>query len=77
MNPGIGGITLKDLDVSELEACINSLGEKFLKYPYNFFTESDAHSFLFYYLFRYGTRDYKTVVPLKSCTSRLSKTESV
>lgn len=36
----------------DIERCINSLGEKFLKWPYNFFTESDAHSFLYYYIFR-------------------------
>ncbi|MBU4175191.1 MAG: hypothetical protein KKA28_19735 [Planctomycetes bacterium] len=47
------------LDINELEACINSLGKKFLMYPYNFFTETDAHAFLFYYMFRYSTRAFK------------------
>lgn len=42
-----------------IEKCINSLGEKFLKYPFNFFTESDAHSFLYYYIFRSGARSLK------------------
>ncbi|EKD26283.1 MAG: hypothetical protein ACD_79C01283G0004 [uncultured bacterium] len=42
-----------------IEKCINSLGEKFLKWPYNFFTESDAHSFLYYYIFRSGPKELK------------------
>ena len=41
-----------DQDIEEIERCINSLGEKFIKWPYNFFTESDAHSFLYYYFLR-------------------------
>jgi hypothetical protein len=49
-------ISLEDLGNldSGIERCIKSLGEKFLKWPYNFFTESDAHSFLYYYIFRSG-----------------------
>jgi hypothetical protein len=54
---------MTDLEIHGLEKCINSLGEKFLRYPYNFFTESDAHSFLFYYIFRYATREFKVQYP--------------
>lgn len=53
---------LKTLD-SEIEKCIKSLGEKFLKWPYNFFTESDAHSFLYYYIFRSGYKQLKQFYP--------------
>ena len=35
------------------------MGEKFIRYPYNFFMESDAHSLLFYCIFRYATREFK------------------
>jgi len=38
---------------------INSLAEKFLKWPYNFFTESDAYSFFYYYIFRSGPKNLK------------------
>jgi len=55
---------LKKLD-TEIENCINSLGEKFLKWPYNFFTESDAHSFLYYYIFRSGSKLLKQFYPTK------------
>mgnify|MGYP000907714341 FL=1 len=48
-----------------LEKCISSLGEKILKWPYNFFTESDAHSFLYYYIFRYGSKEIKGFYPTK------------
>lgn len=54
--------TLDKLD-SEIEKCIKSLAEKFLKWPYNFFTESDAHSFLYYYIFRSGHRLLKLPRP--------------
>ncbi|MDK2801666.1 MAG: hypothetical protein PWQ70_3285 [Clostridiales bacterium] len=49
----------------EIERCINSLGEKFLKWPFNFFTESDAHSFLYYYIFRSGSKPLKIPYPSK------------
>lgn len=55
---------LEKLD-SEIEKCIKSLGEKFLKWPYNFFTESDAHSFLYYYIFRSGYKLLKQPYPTK------------
>ena len=50
---------------SEIEKCIKSLAEKFLKWPYNFFTESDAHSFLYYYIFRSGYKRLKLSYPTK------------
>ena len=56
---------MANLDINELEACMNSLGKKFLMYPYNFFTETDAHSFLFYYMFRYAKRGFKIQYPSK------------
>ena len=43
----------------ELDRCITSLGIKFLKWPNNFFTESDAHSFLYYYIFRSSIPELK------------------
>lgn len=49
----------EELDLEKLERCMNSLGEKFIKWPYNFFTESDAHSFLYYYMFRSAHRSLK------------------
>ncbi|MDD3894258.1 MAG: hypothetical protein PHU36_04480 [Syntrophomonadaceae bacterium] len=48
---------------ADIERCINSLAEKFLKWPFNFFTESDAHSFLYYYIFRSGSRELKQQYP--------------
>lgn len=53
-------VNMEDLQLS-IEKCINSLGEKFLKWPYNFFTESDAHSYLYYYIFRSGSKTLKTL----------------
>lgn len=48
----------------DIEKCIKSALEKFLKYPHNFFSESDAHCYLYYYFFRYGSnaikRSYQT-----------------
>ena len=38
----------------DIGRCIGILSEKFRKWPYNFFTESDAHSYLYYSFFRYG-----------------------
>jgi hypothetical protein len=60
-------ILLENLDKldSEIEKCIKSLAEKFLKWPYNFFTESDAHSFLYYYIFRSGYKLLKLFYPTK------------
>ena len=52
-----------DFDIEKLERCINSLGEKFIKWPYNFFTESDAHSFLYYYIFRSAHSSLKVQYP--------------
>jgi len=49
-----------------IEKCINSLGEKFLKWPHNFFTESDAHSFLYYYIFRSGPKELKLFYPTQN-----------
>lgn len=39
---------------------------KFRKCPYNFFTESDAHSYLYSSFFRYGIRDIKIPYPKKN-----------
>lgn len=52
-----------EFDIEKLERCINSLGEKFIKWPYNFFTESDAHSFLYYYIFRSADSSLKRRYP--------------
>lgn len=50
-------------DIEKIERCINSMGEKFIKWPYNFFTESDAHSFLYYYIFRSAHSSLKKLYP--------------
>ena len=39
----------------DINKCIRILSEKFRKWPYNFFTESDAHAYLYYSFFRYGS----------------------
>ena len=49
----------------KIEKCIKSTAEKFWRQPYNFFTESDAHSYLYYYIFRFGSSRYKTPYPTK------------
>ena len=48
--------TVKTVNLSEnINHCIRILSEKFRKWPYNFFTESDAHSYLYLSFFRYGS----------------------
>ena len=42
-----------------IDNCIGILSEKFRKWPYNFFTESDAHSYLYLSFFRYGIAPIK------------------
>lgn len=54
----------------DIEKCIKSLIEKFLKWPYNFFTESDAHSYLYYYLFRFGSKELKRFYPTKGSKAK-------
>lgn len=54
----------------DIEKCIKSLIEKFLKWPYNFFTESDAHSYLYYYFFRFGSRELKQFYPTKDSKAK-------
>lgn len=46
---------LNTLLAKDINKCIQILSEKFRKWPYNFFTESDAHAYLYYSFFRYGT----------------------
>ena len=53
-----------------IERCIRILSEKFRKWPYNFFTESDAHSYLYYSFFRYGNRAIKITYPTKTARER-------
>jgi len=50
----------------DIDRCIRILSEKFRKWPYNFFTESDAHSYLYYSFFRYGTASLKGMYPTKT-----------
>jgi hypothetical protein len=50
-------------DTITVERCINSLCKKFIKWPYNFFTESDAHSFLYYCIFRAADKTLKAQYP--------------
>lgn len=52
-----------EYDIERTERGINSLGEKFIKWPYNFFTESDAHSFLYYYFLRSAHSSLKDLYP--------------
>ncbi len=54
-----------EFDIEKLERCINSLGEKFIKWPYNFFTEADAQAFLYYFVSRSGDRSLKVLYPTK------------
>ncbi|MDD3906225.1 MAG: hypothetical protein PHS46_06840 [Candidatus Omnitrophica bacterium] len=44
-----------NLLLTDINRCIRVLSEKFRKWPYNFFTESDAHAYLYYSFFRYGS----------------------
>lgn len=53
-----------------IDECIRILSEKFRKWPYNFFTESDAHSYLYYSFFRYGNRAIKITYPSKNPLER-------
>ena len=46
--------SLNKLLADNIEKCIRILSEKFRKWPYNFFTESDSHSYLYLSFFRYG-----------------------
>src|SRR3989338_5543902 len=50
----------------DIGRCIRILSEKFRKWPYNFFTESDAHSYLYYSFFRYGTPSLNGMYPSKT-----------
>jgi len=47
--------------VKDIAKCVQILSEKFRKWPYNFFTESDAHSYLYYSFFRYGSPALKSL----------------
>ena len=57
--------TLNDNLSENIDKCIRTLSKKFWKWPYNFFTESDAHSYLYYSFFRYGSRHLKVTHPSK------------
>jgi len=48
-----------------IDKCIRILSEKFRKWPYNFFTESDAHSYLYLSFFRYGSPALKSLYQSK------------
>lgn len=48
-------VKLNEALSQNVDKCIGILSEKFRKWPYNFFTESDAHSYLYLSFFRYGT----------------------
>lgn len=48
-----------------IDKCIRILSEKFKKWPYNFFTESDAHSYLYLSFFRYGSPALKSLYQSK------------
>ena len=48
-----------------INKCIGVLSEKFRKWPYNFFTESDAHSYLYLSFFRYGSPALKSLYQSK------------
>ena len=60
----------QDAPPINIERCIKILSEKFRKWPYNFFTESDAHSYLYYSFFRYGNRAIKITYPSKNPIER-------
>ena len=48
-----------------INKCIGILSEKFRKWPYNFFTESDAHSYLYLSFLRYGSPALKKLYQAK------------
>lgn len=56
--------------IPDLEKCIQSLAYKFRKHPFNFFTESDAHSYLYYYIFRFGPKELKLSCPTQNTSIR-------
>jgi hypothetical protein len=56
----------QELLTRDIAKCIRILSEKFRKWPYNFFTESDAHSYLYYSFFRYGIPELKAMYPTKT-----------
>jgi hypothetical protein len=62
-------VTLNSALSENIDKCIRILRMKFKEHPYNFFTESDAHSYLYYSFFRYGTPAlkglYKPITPPK------------
>jgi len=62
--------SLQSLLANDIARCIRILSEKFRKWPYNFFTESDAHAYLYYSFFRYGSPALKKLYysndPLKT-----------
>ena len=58
-------VKLNETLSSDINRCIRILSEKFRKWPYNFFTESDAHSYLYLSFFRYGTPALKSLYQSK------------
>ena len=52
-------ITLNEKLSLDINKCIRTLVMKFRECPYNFFTESDAHSYLYLTFFRYGASALK------------------
>jgi len=59
-------VKINEILPQTVDRCIRILSEKFRKWPYNFFTESDAHSYLYYSFFRYGSRHLKITYPSKN-----------
>jgi len=60
--------SLHTLLANDINKCIRILSEKFRKWPYNFFTESDAHAYLYYSFFRYGSPALKKLYYSKDRT---------
>ncbi|PIP18874.1 MAG: hypothetical protein COX41_05885 [Candidatus Omnitrophica bacterium CG23_combo_of_CG06-09_8_20_14_all_41_10] len=58
-------VKLNDALPQDIDKCIRILSEKFRKWPYNFFTESDAHSYLYLSFFRYGSPALKSLYQSK------------
>lgn len=61
--PNMENVPLNKTLSENIDQCIRTLSQKFHKWPYNFFTESDAHAYLYYSFFRYGTPALKSLYP--------------
>ena len=62
------------VNIGQIEKCINSLAFKFIENPYNFFTEADLHSYLYYFMLRSGSLNLKVQYQIGTNTNIKQKT---